>query len=75
MLATLVVVGHALRVSLALHGPMLNIVISKADMRSVSCLCGDAPMVFRIPNVGYPGESGIRAPCFTGIAWANVAVA
>ena len=26
-------------------------------------------------HVGYPGESGTRAPCFTGIAWANVAVA
>ena len=43
----------------------------------VSRLCGDAPIFWCTwtPCVGYPGESGICAPCSTDISWANVAVA
>ena len=54
-----------------------NYLKRKLDTSSVSGLCGDALIFYysRTPNVGYPGESGTGAPCFTGIAWANVVIA
>ena len=75
MLATLVVVGQALLVPLALHG--LAFGISKA----VAWHAHRVLPLWWCPifwctwtlNVGYPGESGICAPCSTGITWANMA--
>ena len=45
-------------------------------MRSMSGLCGDAPIFLCTwtPYVVYPGDSGICAPCSTGIAWANIGI-
>ena len=74
MLATMVVVGQALLVPLPLHG--LAGFMSKAEAWHV-------PRVLPLwwfphfwctwtPDAGYPGASGICAPCSSGIAWAGI---
>ena len=72
IMATLVVVGQALLVPLALHGPRgISKAVAWHALRVWPLWWCPNFWCTWTPNVGYPGESGICAPCSTGIAWAS----